>query len=263
MANLVGVEDTWRPYPDEDATTDELRWSGTVWLAEDRQVRRGDPEAVTAAAQRLSWLQTVFPTARLEHAEGPWLVVSTSGHPAHRPDLQPIPDDVPGLVGTALRRLHDLETAACPFVAGWEVQHATIEAAVAADRLEVSGLPDPYNRYDPKRLLDLLVEGRPDEVDPVVCHGAPVLPNLWFDQGGLGATTGHHRLGLADPHFDLAVAHRSVQSWFGGEAVFGLYEGYGSDPDLVRLDHYVLMDVLLQAVDRSGPFMTTSNEGER
>ena len=251
MVNLAGVEDAWRPYPDDTSSSDtsssELRWPGTVWLAGERQIRQGPSEVVTAAAQRMGWLQDVFPAARLEHADGSWLVVTASGHPAHRPDLQPVPDDLPGLVGTALRQLHDLETQGCPFVADWEVQHAVIEAAVAADQVEVSGLPDPYNRYEPKRLLELLVEGRPDNADRVVCHGAPVLPNLWFDQGGLSATTGHHRLGLADPHFDLAIAHRSLQSWFGGEAVFGLYEGYGSDPDLVRLDHYVLMDVLLQA----------------
>ncbi len=251
MANLVGAQDAWVPFPhdyDPGDAADEIRWPGSVWMSDTRQVRFGPADVVASAVERSLWLREWMPVAPIDHVDDQWLVTLPSGHPAHRPDLQPVPDQVPGLVGEALRRMHDLDVEPCSFSAGWEVQHATIAAAVDAGRLDITALPAPYDRYGADRLLELLVEGRPDTATIVVCHGAPALSNLWFDQGQLSATTGHHRLGLADPHLDLAVAHRSLQSWFGGEAVFGFYEGYGSDPDLVRLDHYVLIDVLLQAI---------------
>jgi aminoglycoside phosphotransferase len=49
----------------------------------------------------------------------------------------------------------------------------------------------------------------------------------------------------ADRHFDLAVLHRSVHDLLGPEAVFRLYDAYGLEPDLIRLDHYILASHLI------------------
>ena len=46
-------------------------------------------------------------------------------------------------------------------------------------------------------------------------------------------------------HFDLAIVQRSLHYDLGPAAVFGSYEGYGADPDLVRLDHFVLASLLI------------------
>ncbi|MDH3683382.1 MAG: hypothetical protein OEV40_25970, partial [Acidimicrobiia bacterium] len=128
--------------------------------------------------------------------------------------------------------------------------------AVAAGRVDAAALPSPYDRYDPGRLVTVIHETRPSSEpsdDLVVCHGTPVVPNLFLDSGRFAGWTGLARLGVADRHADLAVAHRSIHALFGPDAVFGFYEGYGAEPDLVALDHYILIDVVLAAVAQPDP----------
>jgi aminoglycoside phosphotransferase len=50
---------------------------------------------------------------------------------------------------------------------------------------------------------------------------------------------------VGDRHLDLAVIQHSIHRTLGAEAVFGFYEAYGSDPNIVALDHYVLTGLLL------------------
>lgn len=91
--------------------------------------------------------------------------------------------------------------------------------------------------------------GRPGaRPDLVVGHGRPLVGHVLVDAAGPSGLLGLDRLAVVERHHDLAVAHRHIQTLFGGEAVFGFYEGYGRDPDLIRLDRAVLVDVLDAAV---------------
>ncbi len=186
---------------------------------------------------------------------------------AHRPDLHPRPAGVPAAVGALLAALHALDPAGCPFRRDRVDTVARVAAAIEGGRFRPDRLPAPYDRYDGPALL-AMVEGAslPPE-DPVVGHGACVLSNLWVAAGveggaaggddpgiGGGVVTGLHQLGVADRHADLAIVHRQLHDAYGPEAVFAFYEGYGRQPNLLALDHHLLLDALAAAtVGEAGP----------
>lgn len=198
------------------------------------------------------------------------------GAPAHRPDAHPRPDVIPAAVGRMLGLLHRLDGARCPTRSGREELVAEICCRVDDGRLRSELLPSPYDRYPAERLLELLDNEPPRPERLVVGHGAAVLANFWIEPEiapgasptggpaavddspgpgpgpgpepggpiGAGGFLGVDQLGLADRHADLAVIHRQLQLAYGPEAVFGFYEAYGCDPQLVALDHYLLIDAL-------------------
>lgn len=228
-------------------------WPGAGWSVGSYRVLRATPGsgAAGAEAERLAWLGPQISCPEVVAFDGDWLVLTApAGHPADRPERQPRPDDVPVAVGEALRRLHQLPVAGCPFDRTGPAVLAEIEAGLTAGRFRPERLPAPYDRYQPDALLAMARQqwSEPAPSDLVVAHGQPTLASLFLDQGQLAALTGVFRLGRGDRHLDLAVAYRSLHRAFGPDAVYGLIEGYGRDPDLVRLDHCVLLDVLLDAV---------------
>lgn len=180
-----------------------------------------------------------------------------AGHPADRPDLHPDPDDLVVAVGHGLRILHDLETGpllepggeATGPAFGWEAVKARCVAAVGGSSVDPDRLPEPYNRYSADQLLSMFVEGKPEKADDssdlVVCHGRPTMDRFYVDGGQFQGFTAVDDALVADRHLDLAVIHQSVQVVLGREAVFRFYESYGQDPNLARLEHYVLASHLL------------------
>ncbi|MEZ5227573.1 MAG: phosphotransferase [Acidimicrobiales bacterium] len=204
--------------------------------------------AGTALADRYRWLAEQAPaTVELvsSAADSDWLVTTRlAGHAAHRVDAHGDMQGVPATLARALRQLHDqvVDVDDFPFAAGWDDLAADVTASIAD--LDPSTLPDPYARYDAERLAEIWREGRPGTEDIVLCHGDPSLPNLLIDPGVVGwVDVG--RLRLADRHLDLAVAQYSIHRNFGPDAVFAFFEAYDLDPDLVRIDHYLLANFLL------------------
>lgn len=255
------ADNPWVPF--SGSTTDggqgwvDHTWPGRTWSVGSHLVRYAVPDrtaVIAAELARLAWLRTQF-GGRPEcpepviAADG-WLVIERpEAAPGHQPEAQSEPDGVPSALGQTLRRLHDLDTEPCPFARSWTDLVDELSGAVDAGRLRTERLPEPYRRYELGRLLELINEGRPSEEEPVVAHGSPILSNLFLARGEPASMIGVHRLGLADRHVDLAVITRQLQAAFGPEAAFGFYEGYGRDPDLVRLDHYVLIDAMRAAID--------------
>lgn len=228
-------------------------WPGRTWSVGShlvRHVARGGPAVVAAEIARLDWLRPRLTCPEPVLADDRWLVIERpEAAPGHRPETQPEPDRVPSALGQSLRRLHDLDVESCPFDRSWSDLVDELSGAVDTGRVRTEYLPEPYRRYEPGRLLELINEGRPSEEEPVVVHGSPMLSNLFLSNGDPDSMIGVHRLGVADRHVDLAVITRQLQSAFGPEAAFGFYEGYGRDPDLLRLDHYVLIDAMRAAID--------------
>jgi aminoglycoside phosphotransferase len=126
---------------------------------------------------------------------------------------------------------------------------------VAEGLLRPELLPHPYQRYSVDELIKLVGEGANVATDraedePVPVHGDPRLAHLVVDDGdGFRVVDGLAGAGLGDRHLDLAIAQQSVHHHLGAEAVMAFYHGYGRDPDLVLLDHYILMSLLLGRSD--------------
>ncbi len=226
-------------------------WPGSVWAVGDHLVSHGPgrPELVTAERARLEWLGERVRSVSVVVADRDWLVTTMPAGPsAARPDLHPVPDELPATMGRALRLLHDLSIDDVPFSRRWSDRVDHLERGISEGRLVSDQLVAPYDRYDGGQLLELIRRGRPSTEDLVVAHGHPVVANFHLDGRSLASFTGVHQLGLADRHQDLAIVHRNLLDCFGGEAVMGFYEGYGLEPDLLRLDHYLLVDAVEAAI---------------
>ena len=113
--------------------------------------------------------------------------------------------------------------------------------------IDPASLPEPYDRYEADRLVEIWSDGAlPEsyESNSVVLAGSLTIDRMFLTDGELTGLSGDFGL-VGDRHLDLAVVQHSIHRQLGAEAVFGLYEAYGSDPNIVVLDHYVLAGLLL------------------
>ncbi|MEZ5410566.1 MAG: phosphotransferase [Acidimicrobiales bacterium] len=247
-------------------------WPGLVWAAGDRWVWAAPPGSGRARAEAggLALVGPHLPCPAVVFEHGEWLVTTVpAGHPATRPERQPRPDEVPSAIGAALRRLHDLDpstvlrsgSGAERLPGSSESLVAAILEALAGGAIDPAALPDPYRRYGPADLVTIVADGaersaaaarRAGDAE-VVNHGDPVVGNWFLDGGELAGVTGLHRAGPADRHLDLAIAYRSITDHFGPEAVFGFVDAYGTDPDLIRLDHHLLVGLLADQLHPAHP----------
>ncbi len=240
---LAGSIDTWQPVA---PTNDGGR---QVWFAGDVVVADREPGLGQAEADRLAWLDGRIPAAKALLVSNTsaidWLVTSRlAGHPALQIEAHGDMQGVPATLARALRTMHEyrVEPSEFPFEVGWT--ELAIDVTAGLDQLDPAELPDPYRRYSTERLVQIWQQGRPATEDLVLCHGNPTLTNLIIDPDVVGwVDVG--RLRLADRHLDLAIAQYSIHRNFGPDAVFAFFDAYELDPDLVRLDHYLLANLLL------------------
>ncbi|MFW2383261.1 MAG: hypothetical protein ACN4GZ_16025 [Acidimicrobiales bacterium] len=169
---------------------------------------------------------------------------STGGDPADRPDLH---GDLPGLPGALGRGLATIHRSVVPHGADPTDVGALIRARLDHGVVEPADLPDPYCRHDVERLFSFWEAGgvRCDQIATSVCLvGALTIDRLLMNEGEVTGISGAFGL-VGDHHLDLAVLQHSIHETLGAEAVFGFYEAYGSDPNIVALDHYTLTGLLL------------------
>lgn len=152
------------------------------------------------------------------------------------------PSQVIRLVALALRRLHEVPIAACPFDHRLELR-----MAAARERLG-AGLVDEAN-FDKERqgrtAVDVFTELTtlvPTAHDLVVAHGDACLPNLMADAGRFTGFIDCGRLGTSDRFQDLALAARSIERNLGREWVQPFFQEYGVAADAQRIAFYVLLD---------------------
>ncbi len=165
----------------------------------------------------------------------------------------------PGLIG-ALRRLHELPAAECPFERRLPRMLRTAEDVVRRDAVDPDFLTDEQRGVPPPELLagllresDLRLAQEVDDL--VVCHGDACLPNLLVDPDTLRCTglIDLGRLGVADRHADLALLTANArESWTGDDerrADELLVETYRARVDPERLRFYLRLDPLTWAAE--------------
>lgn len=243
---VVGPVRDWEPV---EPTNGDLT---LTWLTTQHAIKTVpsvDAARLDAEVEHSRWLAAHVSTpsvvVRVDRAERAWLVTERMpGVPAHRPDLHGDVGSLAEVAGTALRELHAISLDAAPtsIERGWEALQRRAAQTVAAGIEEID---EPYSRYSADELLTMWQDGRPDTEDLVVCHGDPALPNMLAHHGTFVGWVDLAGVRIADRHLDLAHAHTSIHRNLGPEAVYVFYDTYGTDPDLVRLDHYLLAKQLL------------------
>lgn len=106
---------------------------------------------------------------------------------AQRGELEP--ERLVRLVAAALRRLHDLDPAACPFDHRLERRLDTVRQRVEAGLVDEADFDDDHRGRSATELYRLLLDRRPAVEDLVVAHGDACLPNLLAEGGASAASS--------------------------------------------------------------------------
>jgi len=191
---------------------------------------------------RLRWLHsTGLPCPAVvdaaDHGGRHWLLMTAlPGHDLASTELVSAETAV-RLMAEALRRLHALDVASCPFD-----HRAAIRVAAASARYE-AGLYDGDDPEQGPADYARLVAGMPESEDLVVTHGDACFPNVMTESGRFTGIIDCGRLGVADRYQDLALACRSLDWNYGAAAIPAFLAAYGvTEPDRAKLEWYTLLD---------------------
>ncbi|AWK87946.1 APH(3')-II family aminoglycoside O-phosphotransferase [Azospirillum thermophilum] len=196
---------------------------------------------------RMRWLETVgVPAPRVidaaATADRDWLLMTAvAGHDLAS-EQRPEPARIVRLAAEALRSLHRIDRAACPFdhSAGVRIAHA--RARMEAGLVEEEDYEGKEDGRTVGELFALLVAGRPRTEDLVVTHGDACLPNLMAEDGAFTGFIDVGRLGIADRHQDLALATRDIAEELGEAWIAPFLDRYGIAADPAKMRFYRLLD---------------------
>lgn len=198
---------------------------------------------------RLRWLtgqSQLTPTveAAVEEKGRLWLLMSeVPGRDlASSPDLSPL--QIAEIAADALRELHALDPALCPFDQRLAAKLIRAEANVVAGRVDEQDMDDERLGRTAGSVLKEALALCPATEDLVVAHGDACMPNLMAEHGQFTGFIDCGRLGVADRHQDLALAAWSIEFNFGASFVHPFLARYGGPVDPVRLNYYRLLDEL-------------------
>ncbi len=198
-------------------------------------------------AARLDWLASQgMPCprviARAFETETNWLLLRAVEGTDLASTTRP-PRDRIAILADALKRLHALDVAGCPF------DHRIERRIALASARTEAGLVDEDD-FDETRIgrtaTDLFAELQARLPSPdtlVVTHGDACLPNIIEKDGRFSGFIDCSRLGVADRYQDIALACRSITHNLGEEWVEPFLAAYGidtDDPD--KRDFYCLLD---------------------
>ncbi|MEO3753094.1 APH(3'') family aminoglycoside O-phosphotransferase [Streptomyces sp. B6B3] len=249
----------WLPVPSGESGADVLRSpDGTRYV---KSVPAHDADALAAERDRIDWLagqgipgprvldwRVTADAARLETSAVP-------GVPADRVPAPTLAAAWPA-IADAVRRLHDLPPAACPFTRDLAGMFALARDVVTRGAVNPGFLPEEQQRTPPEDLLARLepqVDQRLAEeaAETVVCHGDLTLPNIVLDPETLEVAgfVDLGRLGRADPHADLALLLANARETWPNEAEARAADDrfathYGTPLDPARQRFYLHLDPL-------------------
>ena len=231
------------------ASVVRLERDGVVsYLKEQRAT--GDRD-LACERRRLVWLASAHP-----HVAAPRVVAFDDG-PEQRLLTTAVPGrsfldlvgtaaaaEIAGRFGAALRVVHDLPVASCPFDETLDVKLAAAERRVEDHRVDMDDFEPSNAGRTPHDVLAELVATRPPEDDLVVTHGDWCFPNVLLDDAGRPGVIDLPALGVACRWYDLGIGCRTTWHNVGPDAVPAFLEGYGIEPDDARIRYYILLDEL-------------------
>jgi aminoglycoside 3'-phosphotransferase-2 len=160
---------------------------------------------------------------------------------ASTPKLEPA--RLVGLLASALRRLHALDAASCPFDGRLDMRIGQARALVTAGLVNERDFDDVRLGRSARDVLDEVIALRPAIEDVVVTHGDACLPNYIVCDGAFAGFVDCGRLGVADHYQDLALACRSIRDNLGEAWEEPFLAAYGvRSPDRARVDYYQLLE---------------------
>ncbi len=159
-------------------------------------------------------------------------------------------------IADAVRRLHDVPVAECPFDRGLARMFAIAQDVVVRGAVHPEFLPEEQQDTPPTVLLTRLateLEPRMTQelAEAVVCHGDLCLPNIILDRDThtVAGFVDLGRLGIADPYADIALLlANSRESWQDerraerADRIFA--DRYGIDLDAERQRFFLHLDPL-------------------
>ncbi|MAS38059.1 MAG: hypothetical protein CL610_28950 [Anaerolineaceae bacterium] len=148
----------------------------------------------------------------------------------------------------AIRQLHDLPVANCPFRWTIDEQIAFARKTVEMQAVNVDLLDDEFRHRTPDDLLQELIALRPGYWDPVVVHGDAYSENILLEPatGRVAAFLDVGHSGVADRYTDFAMIHDDLISTYGEPGWQAFLHEYGhTGPDPQRLRFYRLFNEFL------------------
>lgn len=147
------------------------------------------------------------------------------------------------MLASALRALHSLDIASCPFDHRWSKRLATAERRMRAGLVDEEDFDEARLGRSAADLYSELCQMPASEEDLVVTHGDACLPNFVASGDAFAGYIDCGRLGVADRYQDIALSCRSIAANFGEAFVELFCQNYGIvSLDADKLLRYQMLD---------------------
>lgn len=153
------------------------------------------------------------------------------------------PDRIVSILAMALKALHSVDPATCPFDHRLDRRIDDARKRVEAGAVDEDDFDDEREGRSAEDLFSELHRLKPSQEDVVVTHGDACLPNFMARDGAFTGFIDCGRLGLADRHQDLGLACWSIRYNLGDEWVKPFLDLYGATTiDDAKITYYRLLD---------------------
>lgn len=147
------------------------------------------------------------------------------------------------MLASALRALHSLDIASCPFDHRWQQLLAAAERRMSAGLVDEGDFDEGRLGRSAADLYSELFRMAAGEEDLVVTHGDACLPNFVASGNVFTGYIDCGRLGVADRYQDIALACRSIAGNFGEAFVEPFCRNYGiASLDVDKMARYQMLD---------------------